>query len=74
MYKTVSCKYANIALACHLHSYNKKKQRTQSELFYGAFFLSCTKLTTLSCSLRTKCRWSVSVYTPTGATDRGLSQ
>lgn len=73
MYKTISCKYATIALACHLHSYNKKTKEHNQKFFYGAFF-KLYKITTLSCSLQTKWRWSVSVYTPTGATDRGLSR
>lgn len=38
MYKTISCKYATIALACHLHSYNKKTKEHNQKFFYGAFF------------------------------------
>lgn len=43
MYKTISCKYATFALACHLHSYNKKTKNT-IRTFLWSLFLSCTKL------------------------------
>lgn len=44
MYKTISCKYATIALACHLHSYNKKNKEHNQNFFMEPFFFKLYKI------------------------------